>query len=73
VVTFLRAVGVAIRSSADVACVVEPNPETPAAEAACRRRLLRLACVHARNHEPFMGELAIKSLYDFAPRIGRDV
>ena len=73
VVALLRAVGIAVRGSADVARVVEPNPETPAAQTACRRRLLRLARVHAHTHETIMGTLAIKSLYHIVRRIDRDM
>jgi hypothetical protein len=50
-VTFRGAVGITVGGSADVACVVEPDPETPAAEAACRRRFLRLTRVHVRTYE----------------------
>jgi hypothetical protein len=49
-VALLGAVGIAIGGTADVACIVEPDPEIPAAEATCRRRLLFLAGVHARTH-----------------------
>ena len=47
-----------------MACVVEPDPETPATEAAGRRSLLRLARVRAHDHEPLMKALAIKQFYN---------
>ena len=62
------AVRITVGSSADVARVVEPDPETPTAEAASRRRFLRLARVHARSHKPFMIVLAIKQLYNICMR-----
>ena len=63
-VAFRGTVGITVGGSADVACIVEPNSETPAAEAACRRRFLCLARVHARSQEPLMPAPANKQLYN---------
>ena len=59
-VTFRWAVGIAKGCSTDVAGVVEPNPEAPAAETAGRRSFLRLALIPAHDREHFMEALAIK-------------
>ena len=58
------AVGITVGGPADVARIVEPDPETPAAEAACRRGFLRLARVHAHDHEYLMKALSNKQFYN---------
>lgn len=63
-IAFLGAVSVTVSGPTDVACIVEPDPETPTAEAASGRRFLRLARVRARSHKPFKIVLAIKQLYN---------
>jgi len=63
-VAFRRAVGITEGGSTDVACVVESDSETPAAETAGRRILLRLARVRAHDHKPLMKALAIKQFYN---------
>lgn len=57
-------VGIAVGGSTNVARIVEPDPKTPAAEAAGRRGFLRLARVHAHDHDSLMKALGNKQFYN---------